>query len=296
MKNTENSSLENQINKFIGIVIFSFYLILIIFGIISLNSPDWLKNISHIGRESESRTMKNYGDYFLNNKEYEMAIAQYNKAIAINPNLSEAYSNLGIAYKFIGDNKAAITHFEKALSYDSTLHDATYFNIAEILNKVGKPNKAISYYIKSAEISPFPLYALQKAGEILNNTKQWNLAIETFNKALENNFTMKNCYNGMLKRDYYLFLNKETKKEIKKFIDLGIDNIDLSSYDEKIFNKYMNDYPEVAGVYNQYGYTYAMLGNFDEAINYFNLALEIKPDFQNAKNNLNAAYSAKKGK
>ncbi|MCF8296047.1 MAG: tetratricopeptide repeat protein [Saprospiraceae bacterium] len=294
MKNTKAINQPDQVNKIIGLVIFGIYLLLIIFGIISLNSPNWLKDISKFGQESEARTMKNYGDYYLNNHDYQMAIAQYNKAILINPNLAEAYSNMGIAYKNLGDFKTALTHLEKALTYENILHDATYFNIAEIFDKSGNPEMAIEYYIKSAEISPFSLSVYQKIGELLNNTKQWKGAADAFDKALENSYTLKKCYSGMLKRDYYLFLDEKAKQEIKKLAELGVENIDLSSYDEKVFNMSLSRNPEISSIYNQYGYNYAMQGDYDKAIEYFKKALEITPDFQNAKNNLNAAYAQQK--
>jgi tetratricopeptide (TPR) repeat protein len=291
MKKNEKTFSDQKINKIVTLVISTIYFILVSFGIVSMVQPDWLKKMSTVGQVSEAVTMQNYGDYFLNNQNYMMAIAQYNKAIAINPQMAEAYSNRGIAWKFLKEYNNAMADFEKALTFDNILHDATYYNIAEIYYELNKLDLALEYYIKSAECAPFPLLAYQKAGELLNNTEQWDLAFETFNKALENSFTLKNCFRGMLLRDFYLFSDTVVKNEIATLLETGINNIDLSTYDEKAFNDALTRNPHIASIYNQYGYAFGMTGNYEKAIECFNIALQIKPDFQNARNNLNAAWN-----
>jgi tetratricopeptide (TPR) repeat protein len=44
----------------------------------------------------------------------ELAIADYNQAIALNPNHAEAYGNLGLLYEKIGNTKAARSNSQKA--------------------------------------------------------------------------------------------------------------------------------------------------------------------------------------
>lgn len=278
-------------NMVISILILLIYATLLIFGITSLISPNWLRDLSKAGRVGEAVTMQYYGDHFLNTGDYEMAIIQYNKALLINPEMAEAHINRGVAYKLAGDYESALKSFEKGLEFEDALQDATYYNMAEIYQEQDKPDMAIQHFLKSAELAPFPLMSYQKAGEIMNNRAQWREATETFNKALANAFTMENCYLGMLKRDYHLFADTITRMKIKKLLDLGISSIDLSSYDEIVFNDALRRDPLLAGIYNQFGYTFAMTENYEKAIEFFNIALQIRPDFQNARSNLNAAYN-----
>lgn len=291
MKDEKNIRVEQKTNAWISIMIYSIYLLLVSFGIVSLAEPGWLRSVSNVGQASEAIVMQYYGDYFLNNQEFEMAVAQYNRAIAINPQMSEAYINLGVALKFLKDYDQALETFDKALKFEGVLHDATYYNMAEIHLERNKPDMAIYYYLKAAAVSPFPLQSYQKAGELLNNAAQWSQAFESFNKAIENAYTLENCFAGMMIRDFYLFDDPAVKKEIKSLESSGIENIDLSSYDEKIFNDALQRNPQIASIYNQFGYTYAMTENYEKAINCFNIALQIKPDFQNARSNLNAALN-----
>ena len=292
----KNIEINKKWNKFITNCILAIYSLLIIFAIISINNPKWLSNISEHGKHSEARTMKNYGDYYLDKREYDKAILQYQKAIKIQPDLSEAYSNLGIAFSKKGDKKNALAAFGQALELKPDLPDATYYNIAEIYQNEGKKGEAIKFYVKSAETSPFPIYAYHMAGELLNEEKQWNLAAQAFEMALKYKHTLENSYLGMLKRDYYIFLEDDIKAAVKKLLDKGIEGVNFENYDEKSFNNALKKDGELVGIYNQYGYTFAMMGNMDKAIEYFSKALEIKPDFQQARNNLNYALKQQKEK
>ena len=54
-------------------------------------------------------------------KDYQGAIADYSKAIEINPKDAAAYNNRGVANRKLGDNRAAIADYNKALEIDSQL-------------------------------------------------------------------------------------------------------------------------------------------------------------------------------
>lgn len=290
MKKRNTKKRRDKISEVIGIMIAGIYSGLILFAIVSLSDPDWLKDLSDVGRESEAVQMQNYGDYFLNRQEYETAISQYNRAISIYPEMPSAYINRGIALKLLGFHDEALESLEKGLTFEDALQDATYFNMAEIYHQRGKPDLAAQYFLKAAEQAPFPLLPYQKAGEILNNRARWDLADEVFGLALKNKYTIENCYLGMLKRDYHLFDDTTVKQEIKALLDKGIKNIDLSGYDETVFNVALARNPQIGSIYNQYGYTYAMKGEYEQAIDHFSKALEIIPEFVDARQNLNVAY------
>ena len=281
----------NQINKQIFYFILSIYIFIIASGIMTISSPLWLKNISSAGQISEAIQYQNYGNYYLNQASFNKAIIQYKKAIQINPDFQEAYTNLGIAYNKIDDLKMALEYSKKALTFDGKSQNATYFNIAEIYEKNRQNEKAIKFYLEAAKTAGFPIFSYQKAGELLSNIQKWELAKQNFDKAIENKFTMENCYMGMLIRDLNLFPQEETKNEIKNQLNKGIKNIDLKKFDKTIFNEVLINDGVLAGIYNQYGFVYAMQGNMKEAIKYFEISLSMKPNFKEARTNLNAAMS-----
>ena len=58
----------------------------------------------------------NRGGIYLELKEYDKAIYDFNAVIKIDPDFAAAYGNRGIAYKELNQKKKAIQDFQKALS------------------------------------------------------------------------------------------------------------------------------------------------------------------------------------
>ncbi len=58
--------------------------------------------------------------------DYEGAIEDYNKAIKINPKLSEAYHNKGVAKAYLGDYRGALKDFDKAIEINPMFAEAYY--------------------------------------------------------------------------------------------------------------------------------------------------------------------------
>jgi tetratricopeptide (TPR) repeat protein len=67
------------------------------------------------------------GIKYMERKEYDLAISEFNKALEIYPESSETFNNRGIAYAKKGLYDLAISDFTKALKIDSN-HPQPYFN------------------------------------------------------------------------------------------------------------------------------------------------------------------------
>ena len=286
MKNKEEQSKNKSLNSYISNGIIAVYLLVFILTTVSLIFPEWIKKINKTGKEQEAREYSTYGDQFLNQGQYAKAIIQFNKAISICPNQINTYINRGICNYYLGDITNAIADFKEVLNSKDILHSEVYYYLGEIFNSQNNPQKALRYYLRSAQSAPYPIFAYQKAGEIFNNNKQFDLAKKAFNLAFHNQFTMKNCYNGMLIKNYYLFDMKNVRKDINQLKKQDITQLDLSSFDEKIFNQQAQMHPINATLYNQYGYLYIQTKKLDSAKICFEKALQIQPDFIHAKKNL----------
>jgi tetratricopeptide (TPR) repeat protein len=85
--------------------------------------------------------------------DYDGAIAEYQKAIAINPRFSQPYNQLGYAYRFLGKLEDAEKTFKK---YIELIPDDPnpYDSYAELLMKMGRFEESIKSYEKALTVDP----------------------------------------------------------------------------------------------------------------------------------------------
>ncbi len=274
-------------NNSISIFLIGIWIVLLSFGIISAAQPAWLVKISNPGRLSEASDIKNEGDLFLKEKKYKEAIGQYTEALKRQPDYTGAITNMGIAYSKINYFDKALTTFKSLIKKDIKRKNVVYYNMAEIYELTKKYPNAVKYYVKSAETTAFPIFSYQKAGEILMNSKKYNKAIFAFNKGLEYKLTIENSFTGMLKRDINNYNKQSENYDIISKL-LNEKSHDFSQYDNSIFEEILSKDINIAKSYNNIGYCLAMKGDIDEAITYFNKSLKVRPNFKDAKRNLQA--------
>ena len=281
--------MESSTNKIITFSILSIWGILICMGILTLNSPAWLEEISDPGKNVEATIIKDLGDGLLKNQQYELAIMQYTFALKIVPDMKSAIANLAVAYQKSGEYGKAITAFNYLLKKDPEFPNVIYFNLAEIYEKSSQSEKAIENYLLASKTAPFPITSYQKAGKLLMDKKQYNKAIECFNNAINNCLTIENAYKGMLLRDEQLYDDSsENYTIITKLIDTQSYTDSLFIYDRSIFDEMLMHNISLAKTYNNIGYCLTMQKQYNKAISNFNKALQIYPGLTDARNNIKA--------
>ncbi len=114
----------------------------------------------------------------------QSAIADYNKAIEINPNLATAYFNRGVARSDLGDKQSAIADYNKAIEINPNYADA-YFNRGVARSDLGDKQSAIADYNKAIEINPNYAYAYYGRGNARAALGETKDAIADFEKAAE---------------------------------------------------------------------------------------------------------------
>ncbi|MFH1567553.1 MAG: tetratricopeptide repeat protein [Gemmatimonadota bacterium] len=93
------------------------------------------------------------GNQFFGTQEYELAIASYEAALAIDPAFSQPYNQPGYAYRFLGNYERAGKTFQKYVELipgDPNPYDS----YAELLMKTGRFQDSIAQYRKALEIDP----------------------------------------------------------------------------------------------------------------------------------------------
>ena len=114
----------------------------------------------HFLRMYIAKAHNNIGRAFAKQKNFDMAIAHYNKALEINPDFANTYYNLGNVFLRRGELEEAIKHYTKALDLAPDLPEA-HLNMGNALFKQGKLEEAIAYYNKAIKVRPDYREALQ---------------------------------------------------------------------------------------------------------------------------------------
>ncbi len=142
--------------------------------------------------KSEALTKQYPGAFFLWNilgasatqaRMYDKALKAFKKSITLKPNNAEAYSNLGVVLKNIGNLDKAVEAYKKGISINPNYVDA-YYNLGNILKDQGKLDEAIVAYKQSILLNPAYAEAYCNKGVALKNLGKFSEAIEAFKKSI----------------------------------------------------------------------------------------------------------------
>ena len=204
----------------------------------------------------------NRGSALYNLGRLEEAIASYDKALEIKPDKDEAWHNRGYALDDLGRFEEAIASYDKALEIKPDNHEA-WNNRGIALRKLGRLEEAIASYDKALEFKPDKDEAWNNRGIALGKLGRFEEAIASYDKALE------------IKPDYHEAWNNRGIALRK----LGRLEEAIASYDKALEFK-----PDDHEAWNNRGWALRNLGRLEEAIASYDKALEIKPDFHEAWN------------
>lgn len=106
-------------------------------------------------------------DAYSKAKEYDQAIATYQKVIALTPTDAAIHNNLGSVYANQGKYSEAQAQFEKAAQLDPTNAGRYYFNIGAIMYNAGKSDQALAAFKKVISLDPQNAEAYYLEGQAL---------------------------------------------------------------------------------------------------------------------------------
>jgi tetratricopeptide (TPR) repeat protein len=289
MKSAAKSNKPSRTRTGVTLVLMFIWAFLISFTIISASEPQWLKKIAHVGRKDEAAGMKDYGDNFLRQKNYQMAIAQYQQALKIRPDYLEAMINLATTYYLIGNGQRGLKILQDALKLGSEYRGTLYFDMADIYDKQGDKDRAIEYFMKALETAFEKDRAYCRLGVIYLQKNQYEESRVSLEKALQIQTDPTTPYLRMLIDCLNRFQDDEenlliVEQELKD----GLSIEDLRDYDLETIDRVNESDPEIAKTHNFLGMVFANQGKIDEAIEQFERSNQIWPDNPNAKRNLQA--------
>ena len=227
-------------------------------------------------RPNNARALGNLGDAWSKIPgRLDDAVAQYEKALRLNPDLTETHNNLGNALKDQGRTKEAIVQYEAALRLNPALPVA-HNNLGSALSAEGRTKEAIVQFETALRLKPDLAEAHDNLGNALTAEGRIQEAIAQYEEALR------------LKPD-----------DAQAHADLG-------SALEKLPGRLTDAIaqreaalrlrPEDAAAHNNLGSALNAAGRTQEAMAQFNDALRLKPDFAEAHFNLGLALARSPGR
>ena len=153
--------------------------------------------------------------------QWDKAIAEYNKAIEINPSYAEAYYNRGLAYaQGKGQFDKAISDWNKAIELNPSYAEA-YNNRGNAYQAKGQYDRAISDYTKAIEINPSYAEAYYNRGVAYGRKGQYDQAISDCNKAIELNPSYAKAYYNRGVAHYFKGEYDKAWEDVHKAESLG---------------------------------------------------------------------------
>ncbi|NQE05854.1 Photosystem I assembly protein Ycf3 [ANME-1 cluster archaeon GoMg1] len=190
--------------------------------------------------------------------------------------------NEGISFGIIKEYDLSISYIEFAgkIAEDKSIKEEARENLAVTYNNQGfayhelkQYERAIEDFNKAIELNPNLAVAYNNRGFAYHELKQYERAIEDHNKAIELNPNLSMAYNNR-----------------------GIVYGELEQHERAIedYNKAIEVNPKYVEAYNNRGIAYRELKQYERAIEDYNKAIEVNPKYAMVYNNRGVAYGGLK--
>ncbi|MCF7885362.1 MAG: tetratricopeptide repeat protein [Candidatus Marinimicrobia bacterium] len=182
------------------------------------------------------------------------------KALKINNDAPQLYNEIGLILDQNNQYNAAIENFKKAIKLKNDYFNA-YYNLANTLHKIGKPGLALNSYKIASELNPNVPDVYLNIAIILENRNNFKKAINILKYLIESFPDYMEAYNR---------LGLTYKKA--GFLDKS----------EAIFRKGITKNKDFVRFYGNLANVLQSKGDFKSALNYYNKAIELEPNYYEA--------------
>ena len=169
-------------------------------GLVYQNQKKWDLAVADYNKAIQinpeyAQAYNNRGNLYYYQKKWDLAVADYNKAIQINPEVAQAYNNRGLLYKNQKQWDLALADYNKAIQINPSLAQA-YYNRANIYSDQKKWDLALTDYNKAIQINSEDASAYLNRGVLYSKQKKWDSAVADYNKAIQINPSLAKAYVG----------------------------------------------------------------------------------------------------
>ena len=197
-------------------------------------------------------------------KKHSTAIDLITKAIAIESDIPDFHSNIGEAFRALGQIDAAIASFRQAVILDPNFPEA-HNNLGVALMSRGLFEESTTAFLRASALNPGYAEAFNNLGNCLRESGQLDEAIEGFRQAIDLKSDFAEAYYNLGNAFNERGQSEEGIRALRRAIAVN------------------PDYPEA---HNNLGLVLKDIGCLDEAIRILRRGIALKPDFAEAHNNL----------
>ena len=235
--------------------------------------------------------------------QYQAAIAEWNKALEMDPSDPKAHINLGTALMETGKTDSAVLHFQKAIDLNPANANA-YLAMASAMVRMNRAGDAVPYYEKSAQLRPDDAKLQYDLGFVLSQTGHQADSIGHYRKALELDPANADSYAHLgvalaqtgQPDDAIPMLEKALELDPKNEpaeSNLGAALTQKGRLDDAIAHcrKALELNAKDAQAHTNLAIALANAGKADEALTHFEKAVQLVPDEASFQSNLGAALA-----
>ena len=186
---------------------------------------------------------------------YDLAIADFDKALELDPRQSIVYVGRGNAYKQKKNYDRALADFDRAIQLEPDLSEA-YFDRGRLYTSLRDADRAIADYEKVIQLDPQWPFAYLLRGNEHFVKRNFDLAFADFDKAIKLDAQIASAY------------------RLRGSVYAARDDHDRAIAD---FDKAIQLSPRDADAHHLRGFSYAIKGDSDRAINDFSKTIELDP-------------------
>jgi tetratricopeptide (TPR) repeat protein len=143
-------------------------------------------------------------------KRYEEALAEYDQAIALDPNFVNAYNNRGLVYRDLKRYEEALAEYNQAIALDPNFVNA-YNNRGNVYRDQKRYEEALAEYNQAIALDPNFVYAYLGRGDVFNIQKRYEEALVEYNQAIAIDSNIANAHVGMA---VFTFFRNVMKKHL----------------------------------------------------------------------------------
>jgi serine/threonine protein kinase len=218
----------------------------------------------------DSRAYNKRGLAYVSTRNYEQAIVDYSKAIALDPEYAEAYNNRSTAHLLMENYGEAVADCQRALELAPDFV-ATYVNRGIAYTGLRLYEQALVDYNKALELAPQTVYAYYNRANTYLWMGKYREAVNDYNQTIS------------LKPEF-----------VAAYVNRGVAHNELKQVEQALadFNRATELNPDYVYAYYNRANLYRELNNYQLAITDYSKVIAFNPEHRYVYENRGDAYAA----